>query len=263
MIHANPAIALSIELHPRTYDLPIYDRKWLAFFPGLRPESLAAVVRLAALCEKPLRRRLAGPARGGRGHSLGQTATSTGWPARWAICGRSCRPSRGNLNATEPRPSLTTEAGGRIVSLDQFRGYTVAGMLLVNFLSGYQAVPAVLSAPQHVLQLRRHDHAAVLLRGRLRLSPDVLAPAGQPAATRPAVAAVLRRNVGLVPDRLRPLPSGRQRRDVGRAPEAGTSRLLGPGLSARAVSDAGPHRDHVGLDLARDRGRRAGPGRSS
>jgi predicted acyltransferase len=34
--------------------------------------------------------------------------------------------------------------GGRIVSLDQFRGYTVAGMLLVNFLGGYRAVPAVL-----------------------------------------------------------------------------------------------------------------------
>ena len=43
VIRANPAIALSIELHPRTYDLPIFDRKWLAFFPGLRPESLAAV----------------------------------------------------------------------------------------------------------------------------------------------------------------------------------------------------------------------------
>jgi 3-oxoisoapionate decarboxylase len=49
---ANPGLALSIELHPRTYDLPIYDRTWLAFFPALRPESLAAVVRLAALCEK-------------------------------------------------------------------------------------------------------------------------------------------------------------------------------------------------------------------
>jgi 3-oxoisoapionate decarboxylase len=51
VIRANPGIALSIELHPRTYDLPIFDRKWLAFFPYLRPESLAAVVRLAALCE--------------------------------------------------------------------------------------------------------------------------------------------------------------------------------------------------------------------
>jgi len=51
VIQANPAIALSIELHPRTYDLPIFDRKWLAHFPGLQPESLAEVVRLAALCE--------------------------------------------------------------------------------------------------------------------------------------------------------------------------------------------------------------------
>ncbi|WP_435009100.1 hypothetical protein P12x_000350 [Tundrisphaera lichenicola] len=33
---------------------------------------------------------------------------------------------------------------GRLASLDQFRGYTVVGMLLVNFLGGYQVVPAVL-----------------------------------------------------------------------------------------------------------------------
>jgi 3-oxoisoapionate decarboxylase len=52
VIQSNPDIALSIELHPRTYDLPIFDRKWLAYFPGLRPESLAAIVRLAALCEE-------------------------------------------------------------------------------------------------------------------------------------------------------------------------------------------------------------------
>jgi 3-oxoisoapionate decarboxylase len=51
VIQANPSIALSIELHPRTYDLPIYDRNWLAHFPGLRPESLAEVFRLAAQCE--------------------------------------------------------------------------------------------------------------------------------------------------------------------------------------------------------------------
>ncbi len=31
----------------------------------------------------------------------------------------------------------------RIVSLDQFRGYTVAGMLFVNFLGGFVVVPAV------------------------------------------------------------------------------------------------------------------------
>jgi predicted acyltransferase len=33
---------------------------------------------------------------------------------------------------------------GRIVSMDQFRGYTVAGMFVVNFLGGLAAVPAVL-----------------------------------------------------------------------------------------------------------------------
>jgi predicted acyltransferase len=35
-------------------------------------------------------------------------------------------------------------ASRRIVSLDQFRGYTVAGMLLVNFLSGFRAVHPLL-----------------------------------------------------------------------------------------------------------------------
>jgi sugar phosphate isomerase/epimerase len=52
ILRARPGIALSIELHPRTYDLPIFDPRWLAFFPGLRPEALAAVVRLAAGCER-------------------------------------------------------------------------------------------------------------------------------------------------------------------------------------------------------------------
>ncbi|MDR3633845.1 MAG: hypothetical protein P4L84_08410 [Isosphaeraceae bacterium] len=39
---------------------------------------------------------------------------------------------------------VTQAAGARIVSLDQFRGYTVVGMLLVNFLGGYRVVPAIL-----------------------------------------------------------------------------------------------------------------------
>jgi 3-oxoisoapionate decarboxylase len=52
VIRHNPSVTFSIELHPRIYDLPIYDRKWLAHFPGLRPESLAAVVCLAAQAEK-------------------------------------------------------------------------------------------------------------------------------------------------------------------------------------------------------------------
>ncbi len=52
ILRHHPTIALSIELHPRIYDLPIYDPRWLGFFPGLRPDSLAAVVRLAAECER-------------------------------------------------------------------------------------------------------------------------------------------------------------------------------------------------------------------
>jgi sugar phosphate isomerase/epimerase len=49
---AHPMLNLSIELHPRVYDLPIYDPAWLAFFPTLRPSALAAVVRLADQCER-------------------------------------------------------------------------------------------------------------------------------------------------------------------------------------------------------------------
>lgn len=51
LICANRRLNLSIELHPRTYDLPIDDPEWLAFFPGGRPEGLSAVVRLAKACE--------------------------------------------------------------------------------------------------------------------------------------------------------------------------------------------------------------------
>jgi predicted acyltransferase len=35
------------------------------------------------------------------------------------------------------------KANTRIVSLDQFRGYTVAGMFLVNFIGGFVVVPAI------------------------------------------------------------------------------------------------------------------------
>lgn len=52
LARANPSLNLSIELHPRTYDLPIYDPTWLEFFPGIEPSALAAAVRLAALSEE-------------------------------------------------------------------------------------------------------------------------------------------------------------------------------------------------------------------
>lgn len=44
-----------------------------------------------------------------------------------------------NEDSNEHRPSNTPCIG----SLDQFRGYTVAGMLLVNFVGGYHVVPAI------------------------------------------------------------------------------------------------------------------------
>jgi sugar phosphate isomerase/epimerase len=52
LIRANPKLNLSIELHPRTYDLPINDPTWLGHFPSLRAEGLAAVIRLAEVCEE-------------------------------------------------------------------------------------------------------------------------------------------------------------------------------------------------------------------
>jgi predicted acyltransferase len=39
--------------------------------------------------------------------------------------------------------SVKEASGRRIVSLDQFRGYTVVGMLFVNFLGGYVVVPEI------------------------------------------------------------------------------------------------------------------------
>src|SRR5262249_30977619 len=51
LLRANSDVALSIELHPRTYDLPIFDRKWMHYFPDLTAYSLASVVHLASTCE--------------------------------------------------------------------------------------------------------------------------------------------------------------------------------------------------------------------
>jgi predicted acyltransferase len=41
--------------------------------------------------------------------------------------------------------STSSTAAARIVSMDQFRGYTVAGMFAVNFLTGLKAIPAVMA----------------------------------------------------------------------------------------------------------------------
>jgi hypothetical protein len=41
-------------------------------------------------------------------------------------------------------PATPAAAGARLASLDQFRGYTVAGMFVVNFLGGFALTPAIL-----------------------------------------------------------------------------------------------------------------------
>lgn len=41
----------------------------------------------------------------------------------------------------KPQPAAAETGGGRIISLDQFRGYTIVGMLLVNFIGGFMVTP--------------------------------------------------------------------------------------------------------------------------
>src|SRR3954449_9556365 len=104
--------------------------------------------------------------------------------------------SRTNAASAPPRDGGAPPAG-RIASLDQFRGDTVAGMLLVNFLSGFAVVPALLKhhntycsyadtiMPQFFFAVGFAYRLTFLRRlGRLGLAP--------------AAAAVLRRNLGLI-----------------------------------------------------------------
>lgn len=48
------------------------------------------------------------------------------------------------MTSTAPLPLASTDAKKRIVSLDQFRGYTVAGMFLVNYMGFFIVCPVVL-----------------------------------------------------------------------------------------------------------------------
>ena len=72
--------------------------------------------------------------------------------------------------STAPAPKA------RLASLDQFRGYTVVGMVFVNFVGAYVAIPLILKHRNTYCKLRRHDHAAILLCGRLRLSAGLWPP---------------------------------------------------------------------------------------
>lgn len=106
-----------------------------------------------------------------------------------------------SATATQPAlaatPSDKPAPTGRIASLDQFRGYTVAGMLLVNFLGGFAAVPAILKHHNtycsYADTIMPQFFFAVGFAYRLTFLKR-LAVEG----TRGAVAAVVRRNLGLI-----------------------------------------------------------------
>ena len=72
VIRHNPSITLSIELHPRTYDLPIYDRKWLAYFPGPAARVAGGGRPSGRAGRKAICRRVADAPRGRRGDPLGR-----------------------------------------------------------------------------------------------------------------------------------------------------------------------------------------------
>ena len=73
----------------------------------------------------------------------------------------------------------TGTRAGRIVSMDQFRGYTVAGMCVVNFLGGLQAIHPVLKHNNNYFSYADYDHAEFPVRLRL------LVPAHGAAAAPP------------------------------------------------------------------------------
>lgn len=96
--------------------------------------------------------------------------------------------------ADRQQPSATR---GRIASLDQFRGYTVAGMLLVNFIGGFKVVPAVLKHHNtycsYADTIMPQFFFAVGFAFRLTFLRRL-----ESLGARAASAAVLRRNLGLI-----------------------------------------------------------------
>ncbi len=93
--------------------------------------------------------------------------------------------------------STAPPSSRRILSLDQFRGYTVVGMLFVNFIGGYQVVPAVFKHHNtycsYADTIMPQFFFAVGFAYRLTFLRR-LATAGVLSA----VAAVLKRNLGLL-----------------------------------------------------------------
>ena len=100
-------------------------------------------------------------------------------------------------SATTPPRDDVASSRGRIASLDQFRGYTVAGMLLVSFLGGFALVPAVLKHHNtycsYADTIMPQFFFAVGFAYRLTFRKRL-----RNAGSRAAIAAVVRRNLGLI-----------------------------------------------------------------
>ena len=159
--------------------------------------------------------------------------------------------------STLPSPAL----GNRIVSLDQFRGYTVAGMLLVNFLGGFAAVPAILKHHNtycsYADTIMPQFFFAVGFAYRLTFLRRL-----ETLGRGPASAAVLRRNLGLILLGFVLYHLDGEVKSWDELPDAG--RAAGSSTTAfqrDAVPDARAHRAGVDLGPAGDRGRAARPGR--
>src|SRR5581483_2888530 len=94
------------------------------------------------------------------------------------------------MGGKEPNP-------GRIASLDQFRGYTVLGMLFVNFVGGFQAIHPIFKHHNtycsYADTIMPHFFFAVGFAYRLTLLRRL-----QKGETTSAYLRVLRRNLGLI-----------------------------------------------------------------
>ena len=253
LLRSRPSIALSIELHPRIYDLPIYDPRWLAFFPGLRPESLAAVVRLAAECERryaegSLARPEAVEAVPWAGRDLDWLASSLGYlrsvvPTPDRVRVRPRRDDRGlplNREARldhdrHRRPASPPDRLARPVP----RLHRRRACSWSTSSAAITVVPAILKhhntycsyadtiMPQFFFAVGFAYRLTFLRGSRRRHRRRCRALQAQRRAD---------------PPRLRHLPPRRHVQVVGRADRPGRRRSSSPGLPSRALPDAGPHR---------------------
>ena len=150
--------------------------------------------------------------------------------------------------AAEPAP--------RLVSLDQFRGYTVLGMLLVNFVGSFAAVRATLPIlghhhtycsyadtimPQFLFAVGFAFRLTFLRRGRRGR------PAARPTATR------VRRNLGLLLVAFAVHSVGSQLGELGR-PRPSATRCCLRWAKQDLFQTLGAHRGHVAVGAAGDRG---------